>query len=154
MRERKAEEPSRASLVAKSADVSQLVYLLSRCLQKPVAQIHPSMRLGADLGLDSLGLMDFVMAIETELECFVDQSQLSEDVTLQHLASLIAEPRGSNHEVYRWEWPLNRLVCLARAAAHTLLLFPALKVWGPSQGRRKGSPAWPARAGGVRVEPS
>ena len=131
MRQRKTEYPSEASLSAGSANISQLVCLLSRCLKRPVDQIHTSMRLGPDLGLDSLGLMDFVMAIETELDVFVDESQVTEDVTLQQLVSLITEPRGSTPQSYRWEWPLNRLICLARAAVHTFLLFPALRMWVP-----------------------
>ena len=133
MGERKAEQPSQASALAGSADVSQLVCLLSRCIERPVEQIHPSMRLGPDLGVDSLGLMDFVMAIETELEVFVDESQVSKDLTLEQLASVITQSRGSNRELYRWEWPLSRGIRLSRDAAHTFMLFPALRVWVPSK---------------------
>ena len=105
--------------------------MLSRSLEKPVEQIHPSMRLGPDLGLDSLGLMDFVMAIETELGVSVYETQVSEDVTLEQLVSLIAGSRGDTREFYRWEWPLNWIVRLAIDAALSSLLFPVLKLWVP-----------------------
>ncbi len=112
-------------------DVAPLMRLLSRRVQMPVEQIRPSMHLEADLGLDSLGRVELLAGLETELDVFVDESQVSGDTTLDQLAALIAQPREPTQEMYQWEWPLNRLVCLARAAAHTFLLFPALRVWVP-----------------------
>ena len=149
MRARRAEHPFQASLVSGSADASQLVCLLSECVQRPVEQIHPSMRLGPDLGLDSLGLMDLVMAIETELDVSVDESQVFEDVTLEQLVLLINQPGGPTREPYRWEWPLNRIIWLARDAAHAILLFPAVKLWVPLAAKL-GVPVVPVSVSGTK----
>ena len=121
-----------------------LLALIFRCLNRPVDQVQSSMCLGADLGLDSLGWLDLLAAMETELDVFIDESQISEDPTLDEIAALIGQPRESTQEPYKWEWPLSRLMRLARAATHTLLLFPVLKVWVPHkvQGRQHLSGLW------------
>ena len=133
MTEKVVEPGQGVPLLAGPVDASQLAGLLSRRLERPVEQIHPSMRLGPDLGLDSLGLMDFVMAIEAELGVSVDESQLSEDVSLEQLVSLISEARDCTQRFYRWEWPLNKIIRLGRAAALGLLLFPLMKLWVPTR---------------------
>ena len=133
MTERGVKQTQGISLLAGAVDVSQLTCLLSRCLERPIEQIHSSMRLGPDLGLDSLGLMDLVIAIETELGVSVDETQVSEDVSLEQLVSLISEARACTREFYRWEWPLNKITRQARAAALSFLLFPLLKLWVPTR---------------------
>ena len=79
-------------------DVAPLIRLLSRRVQMPVEQIRPSMRLEADLRLDSLGRMELLAALETEPDVFVDESQVSGDTTLDQLAPLIAQPREPTQE--------------------------------------------------------
>ena len=118
--------------------IPELLDFISGRLQMPTDQIQPAMRLGPDLGLDSLGRVDLLAAIETELDCFIDESGVSEDTTLEEMAALIAQPGVSIQEPYCWEWPLTRLIRLARAVAQALLLFPALSVWVPHkvQGRQ------------------
>ena len=120
-----------------NVNIPKLIDLISRRLRKPTDQIRPAMRLGPDLGLDSLGRLDLVAAIETELDCFIDESGVSEDTTLEEIAALIAQPGVFIQELYRWDWPLNRLIRLARAAAQALLLFPVLSVWVPHKDRGK-----------------
>ena len=79
-------------------DDAPLMRLLSRRVQRPVEQIRPSMHLEAVLGLDSLGRVELLAALETKLDVFVDESQISGDTTLDQLAPLIAQPREPTQE--------------------------------------------------------
>lgn len=45
----------------------------------------------SDLGLDSLDLLDLVLAIENEFACEIDMEKVGNETTLRELAGLLAE---------------------------------------------------------------
>ncbi len=119
--------------------IQLLLVLVSQHLRQPLEHMQADMRLGTDLGLDSLGRLGLFTAIETEFDVFVDESHLSEDPTLNEMSALISQRGESSQQPYRWEWPLSRLMRLARAATQFLILFPVMRVWVPHrvEGRRQ-----------------
>ena len=125
---RAGEQPEFEDHKAGPGGVAHLVSLLARMTRKPLEQIQSSTRLGADLGLDSLGRVELLAAVESELDVDVDETQLSEDATVGDLEDLIARGAETVQNSTYWDWPTSRPVSLARAAIQPLLLFPVMRL--------------------------
>ena len=96
---------------------------LAERLGRPPDRLQPPMRLGRDLHLDSLAIVELLTAMETELGLDVDSHWVDEDTTVSDLIA-IAEGTRSPGEAFRGgRWPLMKLSVAVRA-----VLFI---VWGP-----------------------
>ncbi|MBA7631026.1 2-succinylbenzoate--CoA ligase [subsurface metagenome] len=127
-----AKEP--ASVVpttGKASEVPVLHRLLADVTGVPVENISPSMSLGEELNLDSLGRVELLAAVESELDIYVDESQVSADTTVEELQALVSSEGEISREQGYLEWPLNRLVGLGRAFLQSFLIFPLLRLMAP-----------------------
>lgn len=106
----------------------ELTSLISRIANKPSDGLEPSMYLGLDLGLDSLGLVELLAEVETELGLFLDESLVSESTTVAELEALVAQGGTSRGRSRQRKWPLSRLMRLARLVTHPLVVVPLLRV--------------------------
>jgi long-chain acyl-CoA synthetase len=96
------------------------------------------MHLGTDLGLDSLGRVELLAAIETEPGVYLDESQVSEATTVEELKAMVARADQAPQRAEYWEWPLNWSVRLGRAALQSFLVFPLMHLVAPLKGEDKG----------------
>ena len=129
-----AEESTGAVRSAEEAgEVPVLHRLLADMTSMPVESIHPGMTLGEDLNLDSLSRVELLAALESELEIYLDESQISADTTVEELQTLLASGSEVSRVQRYLEWPLNRLVCMGRICLQSLLLTPLLWLVAPSQ---------------------
>ena len=127
-----AKEPaSVVPTVGKAGEVPVLHRLLADVTSTPAENIRPAMTLGEDLNLDSLGRVELLAAVESEMDVYVDESRVSGDTTVEELEVLVASEcevsRGQSH----LEWPLNQLVGLGRAFLQSFLIFPLLRLVAP-----------------------
>jgi len=117
--------------VGKAGEAPVLHRLLADVTGVPVENINPSMTLGEDLNLDSLGRVELLAAVESELDIYVDESQVSADTTVEELQALLTSEGEISREQGYLEWPLNRLVGLGRAFLQSFLIFPLLRLVAP-----------------------
>ncbi len=115
----------------KASEVPVLHRLLVDVTGVPVENINPSMTLGEDLNLDSLGRVELLAAVESELDIYVDESQVSADTTVEELQALVTSEGKVSREQGHLEWPLNHLVGLGRAFLQSLLIFPLVQLVAP-----------------------
>lgn len=132
---------------------SDFVAFLARFAGMKAGQIRPSMALGAGLGLDSLGVVDLLTAMNVQLGVNVDGFLADETTTVEELAAQLRreqQPRRKRpaRPAYRaGRWPLSRPVVAIRAALQLLLLQPLLgvlsrrRVHGLERLRRMEGPA-------------
>ncbi len=127
-----AKEP--VSVVPTAGEASEapvLHRLLADMTSIPVENIRLNMTLGEDMNLDSLGRVELLAAVESELDIYVDESQVSADTTVEELQALLASEGEVSREQGHLEWPLNHLVGLGRAFLQSLLIFPLVQLVAP-----------------------
>ena len=113
---------------AGAVDAPPLAQVLARLAQVPVEQIEPTMRMGDELGLDSLKRVELLAALETELGIVLDESKVSTSTTVRELEELVASTGSVVSSVGFPEWPMGRPARLIRAALQDVLLSPILRL--------------------------
>ena len=110
------------------AEVSEIRRVLAEVCSSPAARINDEDRLTEELGLDSLGLVELLSAIEADLGIFIDEGRLAGDTTVSQLEELAAEQTepGAGLELNRL--PLNQPVRLLRRAFQSGCVFPSLRL--------------------------
>ena len=109
-------------------EISGIRRVLAEVCSASAARIKDGDRLGEELGLDSLGLVELLSVIEAELGIFIDESLLAGDTTVAQLEELVVgqtEP-VAGPELNRL--PLSQPARLLRRAFHSVFVFPSLKV--------------------------
>lgn len=77
-----------------SADIFQkIVELIEATLQRPV-DVNGDTRIAADLGLDSVAVMDFVMELEDTFDISISLDRIAEIETIDGLVRVIVELKG------------------------------------------------------------
>ena len=95
---------------------------LAERLGRPKDRLEPSMRLGRDLHLDSLAIVELLTAMETELGLDGDSHWVDEATTVSDLIAIAEGTRSPGQAFRGGKWPLMKLTVVVRA-----LLF---MVWG------------------------
>ena len=108
-----------------SVEVSRLV---SRIANRPTDQLGPSMDLGTDLGLDSIGLVELLAVVEAELGVFLDEGRVSGSTSIAELEALVAQGGTARGKSDQPKWPTGRLARLGRLIAHILIVVPLLRL--------------------------
>src|SRR5207244_1534650 len=78
---------------AGTRELSQGAKLIAEVATGPAAAIHPGATLSADLGLDSLGRVDLLGAIEEELGAYIDDAAVEPNATVAELEQMVAAAR-------------------------------------------------------------
>jgi long-chain acyl-CoA synthetase len=88
-----------------SAATDPLTAVVARTAGRPPSDIHDAAELGADLGLDSLGRVELLAAVEEELGRVVDELRVTAQTTVGELRRLVAEgsPGGPSVRFPRWQ---------------------------------------------------
>jgi long-chain acyl-CoA synthetase len=126
---RSGQAPPATPAVA-APQVSALRRLAAQIARAPVAQATPTARLGPDLGLDSLGRVELLAAVESELGVYLDEALVAGETTLEELETLAAHAGGQQQARYPG-WPLHPLVRAVRAAAQAMLFGTIVRWFAP-----------------------
>ena len=82
------------------------------------------MTLGSDLGLDSLGRVELLSAVESHLGVYLDESQVDEETTVGRLQRLLDES-AANPVMSRFPaWGMRWWCRMARGFLQRTMLFP------------------------------
>ncbi len=127
LEDRRGEAPPQRPPEAPSAQVSSTVRLLARFTPIPEEDIQSSSRLGVDLGLDSLGLVEVLAAVETDQDIYLDESLFGEDTTVADLEAMILQGSQEAQTSPQFEWPLSPLATAGRSISQSLLVFPIMR---------------------------
>ena len=94
---------------------SNLLKFLAERLGQPPDRLEPSMRLGRDLQLDSLDIVELLTAMETELGLDVDSHWMDEDMTVSDLIAIAEGTRSPGPPFRGGRWPLMKPTIAVRA---------------------------------------
>ena len=110
-------------------ELSEVEKLIAQVATVPAAAIHPGATLSADLGLDSLGRVDLLGAIEEELGAYIDDAALEPNATVADLERMVAAARDVKHDTGIYGWPLSPLVRSFGLLLQQTLVYPLVHVF-------------------------
>jgi len=93
------------------------------------AAVHPDATLSADLGLDSLGRVDLLGAIEEELGAYIDDAAVEPNATVADLERMVASARDVKRDTGIYGWPLSPLVRSFGLLLQQTLVYPLVHVF-------------------------
>ena len=103
--------------------------VITQVTNLPPAAVHPGATLSADLGLDSLGRVDLLGAIEEELGAYVDEAALEPNATVAELEQMVAAARDVKRDTGIYGWPLSPLVRSFGLLLQQTLVYPLVHVF-------------------------
>jgi long-chain acyl-CoA synthetase len=107
-------------------DVERLV---AQTANLPPSAVHPGATLSADLGLDSLGRVDLLGAIEEELGAYIDDAALEPNTTIAELEKMVAAARDTKRESGIYGWPLSPVVRSFGLLLQQTLVYPLVHLF-------------------------
>jgi len=114
---------------ATTRELSEVEKLIVQVATVPAAAVHPAATLSADLGLDSLGRVDLLGAIEEELGAYVDEAELEPNATVADLERMVAAARDVKRDTGIYGWPLSPLVRSFGLLLQQTLVYPLVHVF-------------------------
>ena len=110
-------------------ELSEVEKLIAQVATVPAAAVHPGATLSADLGLDSLGRVDLLGAIEEELGAYIDDAALEPNATVAELERMVAAARDVKRDTGIYGWPLSPLVRSFGLLLQQTLVYPLVHVF-------------------------
>ena len=104
-------------------DLAQIIAELSR---RDVGAISKTATLGNDLDLDSLGRIELLSAVESELGIYLDESRISPETTVRQLSSMVEEGSRRPPMVKFPAWGMRMWARMARGFLQQGLVFPLM----------------------------
>ncbi len=77
------------------ADLKRVIKIVAEQLGLDEAQVTPEKKFVADLGADSLDMVELIMALEDEFGCEIYDDEAEKIYSVQEAADLIARLRGT-----------------------------------------------------------
>jgi long-chain acyl-CoA synthetase len=114
---------------AATRTLSDVERVITQVTNLPPAAVHPGATLSADLGLDSLGRVDLLGAIEEELGAYIDDAALEPNATVAELERMVAAARDVKRDTGIYGWPLSPLVRSFGLLLQQTLIYPLVHVF-------------------------
>jgi len=109
--------------------LTEVERVISQVANLPPAAVHPGATLSADLGLDSLGRVDLLGAIEEELGAYIDETTLEPNATVAELERMVAAARDIKRDTGIYGWPLSPLVRSFGLLLQQTLIYPLVHIF-------------------------
>ena len=103
-----------------------LMSIIAELSRRDLELVPDTATLGNDLDLDSLGRIELLSAIETELGVYLDESKISPDTTVRQLSSLVEEGSRRPPMVKFPAWGMRWWARMARGFFHQGAIFPLM----------------------------
>jgi long-chain acyl-CoA synthetase len=110
-------------------ELSEVEKIIAQVATVPAAAIHPGATLSADLGLDSLGRVDLLGAIEEELGAYIDDALVEPNATVADLERMVAAARETKRDTGIYGWPLSPLVRSFGLLLQQTLIYPLVHIF-------------------------
>ncbi len=114
---------------AATRTLSDVERVITQVTNLPPAAVHPGATLSADLGLDSLGRVDLLGAIEEELGAYVDEAALEPNATVAELERMVDAARDVKRDTGIYGWPLSPLVRSFGLLLQQTLIYPLVHIF-------------------------
>ena len=102
-----------------------LTHIISEVSRRGVDEIEEDASLGDDLDLDSLGRVELLSAVETELGVYMDEGQLSPETTVAELRALVEQGAAHPPVLSFPSWGMRWWCRMARGFLQRSVIFPA-----------------------------
>ena len=103
-----------------------LMSIIAELSRRDLELVPDTASLGNDLDLDSLGRIELLSAIETELGVYLDESKISPDTTVRQLSSMVEEGSRRPPMVKFPGWGMRMWARTARGFLQQGLVFPLM----------------------------
>ena len=126
--ERSSDAAGRPSDEPPSGATSGIAGLIAEVGGVKPADVTPEKTLGTDLNLDSLRRVELLSAIEGDLGVYIDESQVSDETTVQELHDLVGEGSKDSAEVKFPGWGMSWWCRPLRGVIQRVFVFPLLRM--------------------------
>ena len=103
-----------------------LMSIIAELSRRDLELVNDTASLGDDLDLDSLGRIELLSAIETELGVYLDESKVSPETTVRQLSSMVEEGSRRPPMVKFPAWGMRMWARMARGLLQQGLVFPLI----------------------------
>ena len=110
------------------SELPPLFKVISDLTGIPNAQLNSDMELEAGIGLDSLGRVELLSAIEEDLEIYIDDGDVSPETTLSQLQYLVDHSKPSDFSHKFNNWGIKLWARILRIISLQLFIFPIMKI--------------------------
>jgi long-chain acyl-CoA synthetase len=125
--QKREEQPVTVATGAVAAPQSDFQRVVASTCSVPVGDLTPEKTLDMDLGLDSLGRVELLSAIEQQLGAYVDDEKVGPATTLGELEAMV-QAGGKEQRVPFPSWGRHLWCRVLRAFLHYALIFPILRI--------------------------
>ena len=101
-----------------------LLHIVAEVSKREAGDIVDGATLGDDLELDSLGRVELLSAIETELGVYMDEGQVSPETTVRQLADLVEEGSKNPPMMSFPSWGMQWWCRMTRGVLQRSVMFP------------------------------
>ena len=153
LRERDGDrDEAAAPPAARAAPVNDVHRIAATLSEMPADQVGDDSTLADDLGLDSLGRVELLSAIEQELGAYVDDDRVGPETTLAELTAMVRE--GAQVQPMRFpKWGRAWWCRPLRAALQYAFIFTTLHLFYRVRVHGKGEPGRAPGAPALRLQP-
>ena len=102
--------------------------IIGEVRRQGAGEVRDEATLGGDLGLDSLGRVELLSAIEAELGVYMDESQLGPEMTVGQLEALIEEGSRNPPMMSFPGWGMQLWCRIIRGLLQRALIFPLVSL--------------------------
>ena len=104
--------------------VRSLLHIIGEVSKRDLSDILDEATLGDDLELDSLGRVELLSAIETELGVYTDEDQVGPETTVRQLADLVEEGSKNPPMMSFPSWGMQWWCRMTRGVIQRSVIFP------------------------------
>ena len=104
--------------------VRSLLHIIAEVSKRDAGDIRDEATLGDDLELDSLGRVELLSAIETELGVYTDEDQVGPETTVRQLADLVEEGSKNPPMMSFPSWGMQWWCRMTRGVLQRSVIFP------------------------------
>ena len=122
------ENPAAAPAGGPGDGARTLLRIVAEVSKREVGDLESSATLGEDLGLDSLGRVELLSAIEAELGVYMDEGQLGPETTVEDLEAMIEEGSRNPPMLSFPAWGMRWWCRILRGFLQRTVVFPLVSL--------------------------
>ena len=102
-------------------------HLIAEICEKELSELKPELTLGEDLGIDSLGRVEILSAIESDFGIYIDENEITSTTTIMQLNQMVQSGSTSPNQTKFSRWSRTGWAKTIRSLVQNLILIPFVK---------------------------
>ena len=98
--------------------------LIAEICEKEISDINEHSTLGDDLGIDSLGRVEILSAVESDFGIYIDENEVTSTTTIKELKSMVKTGSTTPAQIKFSKWSRRGWAKLIRTTIQNLILIP------------------------------